>query len=96
MEEAVRRELLEEVNLQIGDVTLSRHPALAVSVLADAGLSCPALSKDFTSDGAEIAEARWITKDEARARLANEIVDDMKLPAPIALPHRLIQDWASR
>ena len=34
------------------------------------------------------------TKEEARARLANKIEDDMKLPVAIAIAHHLIRDWA--
>ena len=43
MEEAVRRELREEVNLEGRRRRLSRHPALAVSVIPDAGLLCASL-----------------------------------------------------
>ena len=48
MEEAVRRELREEVNLKVGAVTLSRQPALAVSVIPDAGLLCPGAEPRFS------------------------------------------------
>ncbi len=92
----MRRELIEEVELKVGEVQLSRHPALALSVLPDAGLLCQALSREFRIDGHEIEAARWLSKDEARARLANRIEDEMKLPVAIAIAHHLIRDWASR
>ena len=37
-----------------------------------------------------------LSKDEARARLANQIEDEMKLPVTIAIAHHLIRDWAAR
>ena len=94
MEEAVRRELLEEVNLKSAPSRYHATPALAVSVIADAGLLCRGPVAGFPIDGNEIEDARWLTKDEARQRLANEIEDEMKLPATIAIAHHLIRDWA--
>ena len=49
----------------------------------------------FRIDGNEIEDARWLSKDEARARLAHEIEDEMKLPVTIAIAHHLIRDWAT-
>ena len=59
------------------------------------GCYAQALSRDFQIDGHEIEAARWLTKDEVRARLANKIEDEMKLPATIAIAHYLIRDWVS-
>jgi NAD+ diphosphatase len=58
------------------------------------GCYAKASTRDFTIDGSEIAEARWISKEEARRRLKDEIVDEMKLPAAIAIAHHLVKDWA--
>jgi NAD+ diphosphatase len=52
-------------------------------------------SADFRIDGAEIADARWMTRDEARTRLAGGVEDELKLPAPIAIAHHLIRDWTA-
>jgi NAD+ diphosphatase len=54
------------------------------------------LSRDFRIDSHEIEAARWLSKEEARARLANKIEDDMKLPVAIAIAHHLIRDWAKK
>jgi NAD+ diphosphatase len=70
MEEAVRRELREEVNLEVAPY-LSRHPALAFPSSLMLGCYAQALSREFEIDGHEIEAARWLSKDEARARLAN-------------------------
>ena len=93
LEEAVRRELQEEVALTVGAVRYTQSQPWPFPSSLMLGCFAQALSKDFTIDGTEIAEARWITKEEARARLVDEIIDEMKLPAPIAIAHHLIRDW---
>jgi len=93
MEEAVRRELLEETALTVGAVRYHRSQPWPFPSSLMLGCYAQALSRDFTIDGNEIAEARWLSKAEARARLAEEIVDEMKLPAVIAIAHHLIRDW---
>jgi NAD+ diphosphatase len=96
MEEAVRRELWEEVGMRSGAVTY--HAAQPWPFPSSLMLGCyaQALSRDFQIDGHEIEAARWLTRDEVRARLANTIEDEMKLPATIAIAHYLIRDWARR
>jgi NAD+ diphosphatase len=58
------------------------------------GCYARALGRDFTVDGTEIAEARWFSKAEARARLAGTVTDDIRMPTPIAIAHHLLRDWA--
>ena len=96
MEEAVRRELLEEVNLKVGAVRY--HATQPWPFPSSLMLGCYADAEDdgFHIDGHEIEDARWLTKDEVRARLADKIEDTMKLPMAIAIAHHLIRDWAGQ
>jgi NAD+ diphosphatase len=94
MEEAVRRELKEETALRVGAVRYHRSQPWPFPSSLMLGCYAEALTKDFAIDGAEIAEARWISRGEARRRLKNEIVDEVKLPAVIAIAHHLVKDWA--
>ncbi len=96
MEEAVRRELCEEVNLKVGAVTYHASQPWPFPSSLMLGCYAQALSRDFQIDGHEIEAARWLGKDEVRARLANTIEDEMRLPVPIAIAHYLIRDWARR
>jgi len=96
MEEAVRRELREEVNLEVGDVTYHATQPWPFPSSLMLGCYAQALSRDFAIDEHEIEAARWLTKEEARARLAGTIEDEMKLPVTIAIAHYLIRDWAQR
>lgn len=95
MEEAVRRELCEEVELKVGAIRYHATQPWPFPSSLMLGCYAEALSRDFRIDGHEIEAARWLTKDQARARLANQIMDEMKLPVSIAIAHHLIRDWAS-
>jgi NAD+ diphosphatase len=94
MEEAVRRELFEEVELKVGPVRYHATQPWPFPSSLMLGCYAEALSRDFRIDSHEIEAARWLSKEEARARLANKIEDDMKLPVAIAIAHHLIRDWA--
>jgi NAD+ diphosphatase len=94
MEEAVRRELREEVNLKVGAVRYHASQPWPFPSSLMLGCYAQALGRDFRIDGHEIADARWLTKDEIRNRLAHTVQDDLKLPVSIAIAHHLIRDWA--
>ena len=94
VEEAVRRELWEEVNLSVGAVRYHASQPWPFPSSLMLGCYAQAQSRDFRIDGKEIADARWLTKDKVRKRLADTIQDDMKLPATIAIAHHLIRNWA--
>ena len=94
MEDAVRRELREEAGLRVGAVTYHASQPWPFPSSLMLGCYAQALDHDFKIDGNEIADARWLTKDEVRKRLAKEIENEMTLPVSIAIAHHLIKDWA--
>jgi len=94
MEAAVARELQEEVGITVGTVTYRASQPWPFPSSLMLGCYAQALARDFSVDGTEIAEARWMSKAEARARLAGEIGDGIQMPAPVAIAHHLIKDWA--
>ncbi|MBN9588741.1 MAG: hypothetical protein BGN85_08575 [Alphaproteobacteria bacterium 64-11] len=94
VEDAVARELEEEAGIRIGAVTYHASQPWPFPSSLMIGCYAQALSRDFTVDGAEIAEARWMSRAEARARLEGAIEDGVRMPTPIAIAHRLIRDWA--
>jgi NAD+ diphosphatase len=93
IEEAVRRELKEEVNLKVGAVRyVATQPwpfpsSLMIGCLADAD------SRDFEPDGEEIAEARWLDRGTARRLLDGGTDPDIAIPPAIAIAHHLIKAW---
>ena len=94
LEDAVRRELQEEAGVRIGAITYHASQPWPFPSSLMLGCYAQALSRDFAIDGHEITDARWLTKDEVRKRLAREIQDEMTMPAPIAIAHHLVRDWA--
>ena len=59
LEEAVRREVREEVGVELAEVRYVRQPALAVPPLAHARLRGPWASGDIEIDEREIVDAAW-------------------------------------
>ena len=95
VEEAVRREVMEETNIHVGDVRYhSTQPwpypsSLMIGTIADA------LSSEITVDKTELADAKWISRGEALSILKGEGDDSFRLPPPMAIAHQLIRSWAS-
>ncbi len=96
IEEAVRRELREEVNVAAAAITYHASQPWPFPSALMIGCYATVSTRDFATDGHEIQDARWMSRQEVRARLAGEITDAIKLPAPIAIAHHLIRDWAER
>jgi len=95
IEEAVRRELMEEVNLKVGAVRyVATQPWPFPSSLM-IGCIAEAESRDFKPDGEEISDGRWLTRDEAKRLIAGERMPDIAVPPSIAIAHHLIKAWAS-
>ncbi len=99
LEEAVRREILEESGIQIGRVRyLASQPWPFPSSLM-MGFLAEALSEEITIDPDEIAEARWFGRDEVRAMVERSRSDDsapdvVTLPPPLAIGHQIARRWA--
>ena len=93
IEEAVRREVLEETKVEVGQVRYhSSQPWPFPSTLM-IGCLAVALGDEITVDGVEIAAARWFTRAQVQRALAGAS-DDLVLPGPVAIAHHLIRDWA--
>lgn len=93
LEEAVKRELQEEVSLPVASVRYRASQPWPFPSSLMLGCYAEALSKDFQIDAQEIEQARWMTKAEVRARLAGEIEDGIKLPGTVAIARLLLTDW---
>jgi NAD+ diphosphatase len=98
-EEAVRREILEESNIEVGRVHyLASQPWPFPSSLM-MGFLAEALSEEITIDPEELAEARWFERDEVRAMVERSRSDDpipglATLPPPLAIGHQIARRWA--
>ena len=93
-EDTVAREVAEEVGVAVADiryVASQAWPFPGSLMLGFFALADPA--HVVRIDPAEIAEARWFTRQEIIAGLAGE-ADGFGLSAPSSIAHFLIETWA--
>jgi len=88
--DAVRREVLEEVGIVVGDVAyLGSQPWPFPSSLM-LGFHGVAETFDITVDGDELEEARWFTKQEITELTA---AGELMLPPPVSISRWLVEQW---
>lgn len=91
LEEAVARELNEEVGINIGRVRYIASQPWPFPSSMMIGAFAEATTTELTLDRAEIAEARWVSRDEVRAAMAGNA--DWHAPPPLAIAHTLLAEW---
>jgi NAD+ diphosphatase len=93
LEDAVRREVHEEVGISVGEVTYFGSQPWPLPASLMLGFTGRALTTDIDVDGAEIEEARWWTRAdfEAAARSGELVV-----PRGISISSSLIESWFGR
>jgi NAD+ diphosphatase len=92
LEEAVRREILEESGVRVGAVHyIASQPWTFPSSLM-IGCLAEAESEEITVDRTELEEARWFSRDQLREALAGR-TDVVGVPPPMAIAHHLIRAW---
>jgi NAD+ diphosphatase len=89
LEEAVAREVHEEVGIRVSDVHYHSSQPWPFPGSLMLGFWAQAQSRAITVDAHEILEARWFTRAELRAHEAL----GFSLPGPISIARRLIEDW---
>lgn len=92
IEAAVRREVLEETNVEVGPVTYLASQPWAFPNSLMIGCHGHATSKQITIDPHEIEDALWISKSEMMEVFAG--TNDTLFPArPGSIAHFLIRNW---
>ena len=93
LEDAVRREVHEEVGVTVGEVTYFGSQPWPLPASLMLGFTGRAVTTDIDVDGAEIEEARWWTRaDFEAAALSGELV----VPRGISISSSLIESWFGR
>jgi NAD+ diphosphatase len=95
LEEAVARELHEEAGVIATSVRYFASQPWPFPAALMLGFFAEVESKALTLDPAEIAEALWFTKDEARALLAGTM-PGRRGPSTAAIANFLIRAWAKK
>jgi NAD+ diphosphatase len=88
--DAVRREVLEEVGVEVGDVEFAGSQPWPFPSSLMLGFFGTALTHDITVDEKEIAEARWFTRAEITdLSAAGELI----LPPIVSISRWLVEHW---
>ena len=94
IEEAVRRELMEEASVRVAEVTYYATQPWPFPSSLMIGCFARAESRSAKPDEIEIAEVRWLERRVARDLLEGKQVAGLRVPPPIAIAHHLIKTWA--
>jgi len=91
LEDAVRREVAEEVGVAVGAVSYLGSQPWPFPQSLMLGFRAAAESTDLVLDAKEIAEARWFTRDELVQAIET---DGLALPPPkVSISRWLIEQW---
>ena len=90
LDDAVRREVMEEVGIQVGEVAYAASQPWPFPSSLMLGFFGQALTSDITVDQNEIAEARWFTREEVTEMTASS---DLLLPPNVSISRWLLQKW---
>jgi NAD+ diphosphatase len=89
LEEAVRREVLEESGIQVGAVHYHSSQPWPFPGNIMLGFYAEGLTDEITIDTEELKDARWFTKQEMR----DHETHGFDLPRADSIARRLIEDW---
>lgn len=95
LEACVAREIREEVGIDVADIRyLGSQPwPFPRSIMVGfAAVAVDRTAELVPADG-EIEEARWVTRDEVRAALAED-QPDLKLPGETSIAYQMVKGWA--
>jgi len=93
IEDAVRRETLEEAGIACGRVSYFRSQPWPFPMSLMIGCHAEALTSKVVVDRDELEDARWFSKDEASAMLQRHHPDGLTTPPPFAIAHHIIRAW---
>ncbi len=90
LEDAVRREVLEEVGVRVGVVTYFGNQPWPLPASLMLGFLGRAETREITVDGKEIEDARWFTRDRMRAEAEDGA---LVLPGGVSISRSLVEHW---
>ncbi len=90
LEHAVRREVLEESGVVVGDVSYRGSQPWPFPASLMLGFRAEASSADIVVDGVELTDARWFSRDELAAAVAS---GEVIAPGRTSIARALIEEW---
>jgi NAD+ diphosphatase len=96
MEDAARRETLEEAGIVCGEVKYFASQPWPFPMSLMIGCHARATSSDITVDREELEDARWFTREETALMFTGRHPDGITIPPPIAIAHHIIRAWVEQ
>ena len=96
IEEAVRREVQEEVGLSCARVTYFASQPWPFPTSLMIGCHAQAVTDTIVVDRSEIEDARWFERAELELMLARRHPQGLTAPPPVAIAHHIIRDFVER
>lgn len=96
IEEAVRREVLEEVGIACARINYFASQPWPFPSSLMIGCHAEAKSDQLVIDKTEIEEARWFDREELQLMLMSKHPQGLTTPPPIAIAHHIIRDFVER
>ncbi|MDF2120056.1 NAD(+) diphosphatase [Roseiarcaceae bacterium H3SJ34-1] len=93
MEDAVRREILEESGIRTGRVAYVASQPWPFPSSLMMGCVAEALNRDIVIDPKELEDCRWFSRRDVELMLAQTHPDGYQAPNPIAIAHHLMRAW---
>jgi len=93
IEEAVRREVLEEAGVRVGAVRYHSSQPWPFPSSLMIGCHANALTTDLRPDKVEMLSVQWFDRATVQRALAGEDAE-LRVPASFAIAHHLIRAWA--
>ena len=94
IEQAVRREILEESGVACGEVRYFASQPWPFPSSIMIGCFAEAKGRALRVDEVELEDARWFSRHETRALLERRHPDGLTAPNPMAIAHHLVKRWA--
>jgi NAD+ diphosphatase len=93
IEQAVRREVLEEASIICGKVNYFRSQPWPFPSSLMIGCHAQALTHDIVVDHNELEGARWFDREEIVSMLGRTHPEGLITPVPVAIAYHIIRDW---
>ncbi len=90
LEDAVRREVLEETGVVVGEVTYFGNQPWPLPSSLMLGFLGRALTEEISLDDTEVEEARWFTRAEMREQAE---AGTLVLPGGVSISRSLVEHW---
>ena len=93
IEEAARRETLEEAGIVCGEVKYFRSQPWPFPMSLMIGCHARAESSTITVDRSELEDARWFEREEVASMLGRQHPEGLITPVPVAIAYHIIREW---